>query len=30
MVLVEPRTLERGYFQASGVRRLMDDHLVRG
>jgi asparagine synthase (glutamine-hydrolysing) len=30
MVLVEPRTLERGYFQASGVRKLMDDHLLRG
>ncbi|MGA7080206.1 MAG: asparagine synthase (glutamine-hydrolyzing) [Terriglobales bacterium] len=30
MVLVEPRTLQRGYFQASGVRKLMDDHLLRG
>ncbi len=30
MILVEPRTLERGYFQASGVRQLMDDHLLRG
>lgn len=30
MVLVEPRTLERGYFQANGVRKLMDDHLLRG
>ncbi len=30
MVLVEPRTLERGYFQARGVRKLMDDHLLRG
>ncbi|MFZ3264134.1 MAG: asparagine synthase (glutamine-hydrolyzing) [Terriglobales bacterium] len=30
MILVEPRTLERGYFQASGVRKLMDDHLLRG
>jgi asparagine synthase (glutamine-hydrolysing) len=30
MVLVEPRTLERGYFQPSGVRKLMDDHLLRG
>ena len=30
MVLLEPRTLERGYFQASGVRKLMDDHLLRG
>src|SRR3984885_10848385 len=30
MILLEPRTLERGYFQASGIRRLMDDHIVRG
>ena len=30
MVLVEPRTLERGYFQAKGIRKLMDDHLLRG
>jgi len=30
MILLEPRTLERGYFQASGVRKLMDDHLLRG
>jgi asparagine synthase (glutamine-hydrolysing) len=30
MILLEKRTLERGYFQASGIRRLMDDHLVRG
>jgi asparagine synthase (glutamine-hydrolysing) len=30
MILLEPRTLERGYFAASGVRKLMDDHLVRG
>ncbi len=30
MILVEPRTLERGYFQAAGVRKLMDDHLLRG
>jgi len=30
MILLETRTLERGYFQASGIRRLMDDHLVRG
>jgi asparagine synthase (glutamine-hydrolysing) len=30
MILLEPRTLERGYFQASGVRKLMDDHLYRG
>jgi asparagine synthase (glutamine-hydrolysing) len=30
MVLLEPRTLDRGYFAASGVRKLMDDHLLRG
>jgi asparagine synthase (glutamine-hydrolysing) len=30
MILLEPRTLERGYFAADGVRKLMDDHLVRG
>ena len=30
MILLEPRTLDRGYFAASGVRKLMDDHLVRG
>jgi len=30
MILVEPRTLERGYFQAKGIRKLMDDHLLRG
>jgi asparagine synthase (glutamine-hydrolysing) len=30
MILLEPRTLERGYFEASGVRKLMDDHLNRG
>ena len=30
MILLEPRTLERGYFQASGIQRLMDDHIVRG
>ena len=30
MILLEPRTLERGYFQANGVRKLMDDHLLRG
>ena len=29
MILLEPRTLERGYFQAAGIQRLMDDHLVR-
>lgn len=30
MILLEPRTLERGYFQGSGVRKLMDDHLLHG
>ncbi len=30
MILLEPRTLERGYFAADGVRKLMDDHLLRG
>lgn len=30
LILLEPRTLERGYFQAAGVRKLMDDHLLRG
>src|SRR5258708_1937911 len=30
MILLEPRTLDRGYFVADGVRRLMDDHLDRG
>ncbi len=30
MILLEPRTLERGYFVADGVRKLMDDHLYRG
>jgi asparagine synthase (glutamine-hydrolysing) len=30
MILLEPRTLDRGYFDAAGIRKLMDDHLVRG
>src|ERR1700691_4291920 len=30
MILLEPRTLERGYFAAAGIRQLMDDHLGRG
>jgi asparagine synthase (glutamine-hydrolysing) len=30
MVLLEPRTLQRGYFVAAGVRKLVDDHLHRG
>jgi asparagine synthase (glutamine-hydrolysing) len=30
MILLEPRTLQRGYFEAEGVRKLMDDHLYGG
>ena len=30
MILLEPRTLQRGYFEADGVRKLMNDHLYRG
>ena len=30
MILLEPRTLERGYFDVAGVKKLMDDHLNRG
>jgi asparagine synthase (glutamine-hydrolysing) len=30
MILLEPRTLQRGYFQPNGIRKLMDDHLVGG
>ncbi|MGA3194146.1 MAG: asparagine synthase (glutamine-hydrolyzing) [Terriglobales bacterium] len=30
MILLEPRTLQRGYFEASGVRALMNDHLYGG
>ncbi len=30
MILLEPRTLNRGYFVEDGVRKLMDDHLHRG
>jgi asparagine synthetase B (glutamine-hydrolysing) len=26
-VLLEPRTLERGYFNPEGVRRLLDEHF---
>jgi asparagine synthase (glutamine-hydrolysing) len=26
-VLLEPRTLQRGYFHAEGVRRLLDEHF---
>jgi asparagine synthase (glutamine-hydrolysing) len=28
MILLEPRTLERGYFEPNGVRKLMSDHFV--
>jgi asparagine synthase (glutamine-hydrolysing) len=27
MTLLEPRTLQRGYFEPNGVRKLMNDHL---
>jgi len=30
MILLEPRTLERGYFLPSGVRGVMDNYLLRG
>jgi asparagine synthase (glutamine-hydrolysing) len=30
MILLEPRSLQRGYFKASGIRLLMNDHLQRG
>jgi asparagine synthase (glutamine-hydrolysing) len=30
MILLEPRTLERGYFVAGGVRKIMDDHIIHG
>ena len=30
MILLEPRTLERGYFQVTGVRKLVDDHRHHG
>jgi hypothetical protein len=30
MILLEPRSLQRGYFEASGIRLLMNDHLQRG
>src|SRR5213075_1160442 len=30
MILVEPRTLERGYFVPDGIRKLIDDNLYRG
>ncbi len=30
MLLVEPRTLQRGYFEPAAIRKLMDDHVNRG
>ena len=30
MVLIEPRTLQRGYFELTGIRKLMDEFLHRG
>jgi len=30
MLLLEPRTLERGYFEPSGIRAVMDDYLIAG
>jgi len=30
MILLEPRTLQRGYFEAEGIRKLMNDHLYEG
>jgi asparagine synthase (glutamine-hydrolysing) len=30
MILLEPRTLDRGYFAVGGVRKIMDDHMIRG
>ncbi len=30
MILVDSRTLQRGYFDPSGIRRLMNDHLYGG
>jgi asparagine synthase (glutamine-hydrolysing) len=30
MILMEPRTLQRGYFEADGIRKLMNDHLYGG
>jgi len=30
MTLLEPRSLQRGYFEASGIQLLMNDHLQRG
>jgi asparagine synthase (glutamine-hydrolysing) len=30
MILLEPRSLQRGYFEADGIRKLMNDHLYTG
>ena len=30
MILTEPRTLQRGYFEPSAIRKLIDNHLKRG
>ncbi|MGA3091050.1 MAG: asparagine synthase (glutamine-hydrolyzing) [Terriglobales bacterium] len=30
MILLEPRSLQRGYFEAEGIRKLMNDHLQGG
>jgi asparagine synthase (glutamine-hydrolysing) len=30
LILLEPRTLQRGYFEAAGVRKLMNEHLHEG
>ena len=30
MILLEPRSLERGYFEERGIRKLMNDHLHGG
>jgi asparagine synthase (glutamine-hydrolysing) len=30
MILIEPRTLQRGYFEPSAIRKLIDNHLKRG
>jgi asparagine synthase (glutamine-hydrolysing) len=27
MILLEPRSLQRGYFEVTGIRKLMNDHL---
>jgi asparagine synthase (glutamine-hydrolysing) len=30
MMLFEPRSLQRGYFEPAAIRKLMDDHLKHG